>query len=98
MNRNGSGPRRSPTGRNNRRSQRLVPPTKELAAVYVGSNRFTGVILDESQGGFGVLLDQSVEIKKGARVRITARRKCSPAVVVRCIDAEDGGCVVGLKT
>lgn len=92
-----SQPSRSPSGRNNRRSLRVPPVVAEAAAVYVGSKRLTGKILDVSKGGFGVLLDQFVEIRKGSRVRVTADRKCSSAVVVRCVETEDGGCVVGLK-
>lgn len=95
---NGSeSPRRSPSGRNRRRSNRVAPEIDEIAAVYVGSERYTGKLVDESKGGLGVLLSDAVEIRTGARVRVAAKRKCSPAVVVRCIESDEG-CVVGLKT
>lgn len=98
MNGSECGGHRAPSGRNNRRSLRVAPAVEESAAVYVGNQRYSGTVLDESKGGLGVLLDEVVEIRKGARVRVAANRKCSPAVVVRCVESEDGGCLVGLKT
>lgn len=85
------------SGRNKRRSSRWPPRVKELAAVYVGGERYSGEVLDESEGGLGILLDGSVEIRAGARVRVAAQRKCSNAIVVRCIGSDDGS-IIGLRT
>jgi hypothetical protein len=83
-------------GENKRRSKRSRPAAKEIAAIYVGGNRYSGELLDQSAGGFAVLLGHDAEIRTGVRVRIAARLRCSAAVVVRCETCEQGH-IVGLR-
>lgn len=85
------------SGPNKRTSRRFRPAAKEIAAVYVGSSRYAGELIDESDSGIGVMLATDVKIRSGVRVRVAARRKCSTAVVVRCMESENGN-VVGLRT
>ncbi len=84
------------TGQNKRKNNRVAPSTNESAGLYVRGKRYEGELLDESNGGLGILLHQPLQLKKGCRVRIAARRRCSEAIVVRCFES-DAGCVVGLK-
>ena len=85
------------SGPNKRTCRRLRPAAKEIAAVYVGSSRYAGELIDESDNGLGIMLLDGIKIRSGVRVRVAARRKCSTAVVVRCMES-DQGYVIGLRT
>lgn len=93
---NSSLPGESGSPQNRRRSRRLKPVGDDVVTLYTADDRWPGIVVDESEGGFGVAVRADVTLVVGDTVRVTAKRQVLKTVVVSRAE-RPGGIRLGLK-
>ena len=91
---NSSGEPDSP--RNRRKSKREKPAGDDVVTIYRGGDRWPAIIVDESNGGFGLAVPATANLKVGDSVRVTAHRNLTKAKVVS-LEVKPGGIRLGLE-
>lgn len=93
---NSSLPGEPESPQNRRRSRRLKPVGDDIVTLYTADDRWPGIVVDESEGGFGVAVRSDVTLDIGDAVRVTAKRQVLKTVVVSRAE-RPGGIRLGLK-
>ena len=82
--------------KNRRRGRRLKPKGDDVVTMYTSDGRWPGILVDESETGFGLAVPSSVTVDVGDAVRITAKQTVIKAKVVS-YEERKGGVRLGLQ-
>ena len=75
---------------NRRRGNRFPVSTNRQIAVYAGTQRLEGVVIDESVTGLGALFPRDCGLREQQKVKLIFRRSRQDATVTDVRTAEDG--------
>lgn len=85
-----------PPNKNRRRNHRNKPQGDDVVTVYSSQGRWPAIIVDESEGGFGLAVPPEAALDVGSNLRVTTKQHVVKALVVSRRE-RDAGALLGLK-
>lgn len=82
--------------KNRRRNHRNKPQGDDVVTVYSSHGRWPAIIIDESDGGFGLAVPPEATLDVGTNLRVTSKQGVVKAMVVSRRE-RDAGALLGLK-
>lgn len=74
----------------------MKPVGNDVVTLYTSDKRWPGIVVDESEGGFGVAVPSDVTLEIGGIVRVTAKNMVIKTKVISRAELP-GGIRLGLK-
>lgn len=82
--------------KNRRRSLRDKPNGDDVVTVYSAEGRWPAIIVDQSEGGFGLAVNSDAILTVGTMLRVTSKQQVLKGQVVSRRD-ENAGAYLGVK-
>lgn len=82
---------------NRRKWMRFPSDAREVAVMHSNGTQLKGVVVDESFGGVGLLVESSIAVDVGVELKIVIDGAILPSIVRNVTRKADGSCRIGLQ-